>query len=110
MKFLQLILEAREKRERIGGASGEARDDLVIIKTTRLLGVVLDHTLAERHLAVGGKNHLIVFPHAQHRGAVHRFTISLYGHPIIIHREARKRSIRAKGCYLSGSKVMAASH
>jgi hypothetical protein len=41
---------------------------------------------------------------------VHRFTISLYGHPIIIHRAARKRSIRAKGCYLSGSKVMAASH
>ena len=35
--FLQFAFEAPEERERVGGAAGKARDDLVVVQAARLL-------------------------------------------------------------------------
>jgi hypothetical protein len=84
MELLQLIFKTREERQGVCGTSGEACDDLVVVKAPRLLGIVLDHAFAESHLAVGGEHHFVVFPHAQNRRTVHRFTFSLHRHQVII--------------------------
>ena len=58
--FLELPLEALEKGNGVGGGTGESRDDLVVVKTTRLAGGVLHHVIAHGHLAVGDEHDLVV--------------------------------------------------
>ena len=88
--FLQLVFEAAEKRERIGRAAREARENFVVVEAASFLRVVLDHALAHGHLAIGGEHHFIVLADAQHRCAAYPLSILLNWHPAIIPRRRKE--------------------
>ncbi len=56
--LLELGLEAREQRERIGGRSGEPGEDLVVVEPPDLPGALLDDRVAQRDLPVPGQYRL----------------------------------------------------
>ena len=68
--LLQLRLEAREQRERIGGRAGKPREDLVVVQAPDFLGALLDDRVAERHLAVARQHGAIAMPDGENRGGV----------------------------------------
>ena len=86
VKFLQLVFEAPEERERVGGAAGESRDNFVVVEAARLLALCLITPSPSGDLAIGGEDDFIVFADAQNRGAVHLFAFVRYWHPTIIPR------------------------
>ena len=55
---LQLGFQPLQQGEGVGGAAGEAGDDVAAAELAHLLGVGLDHGLAEADLAVAGHGHL----------------------------------------------------
>src|SRR5262249_43905677 len=52
VKLLQLLLKTGKQRERIGRATRETRDNLVVIKPADFARLLLHHTFAHRHLAI----------------------------------------------------------
>ena len=68
--FLELGLEALEQREGVGGAAGEAGEDLVVVQAAHLARVALHHDVAERHLAVAAHGDGAVAADAEDGGAV----------------------------------------
>ena len=54
--LLELRLEAREQRERVGGRAGEAGENPVVVEPPDLPRALLDDGLAEGHLAVAGQH------------------------------------------------------
>ena len=68
--LLQLGLEALEQREGVGGAAGEAGEDLAVVQAAHLAGVALHDGVAERDLAVAADRDTAVAPDAEDRGAV----------------------------------------
>jgi hypothetical protein len=63
--LLQLGLKAAEQRKRVGGGTGETREDLVVVQVTDLAGAVLNDPFAQRDLAIARHHHLAVPAHAQ---------------------------------------------
>src|ERR1700735_4286316 len=51
VELLQLIFEAREKRERVASAAGKSGDNFVVEEPTRLFRVVLHYSFAHGDLA-----------------------------------------------------------
>src|SRR5271166_3078837 len=57
MILLQLGLETRKQRERVGGGAGKPRQNFVLIKPPNLTGGVLDDAFPKRDLAVSSHHH-----------------------------------------------------
>src|SRR5205085_750041 len=68
--LLQLRLESREKRERIGGGAGKAGENPVVVQTADLARGLLHDGLAEGDLAVAGEDRPVLVPDRQNRRAV----------------------------------------
>src|SRR5437879_5594349 len=83
-KLLKLAFEAFKKGNRIGRGAGETGNHLVIVKPARLARGVLHHVIAHGYLAIGDEHDLVVFAHAQNRGAVHLCVSPADWHPYII--------------------------
>ena len=81
--LVELPLEALEQRERIGGRSGEAREDAVVVQATHLARGRLDDDAAERHLPVAAKRDRAVAAHRKYRGAVEGFHVVAGGRPAL---------------------------
>ena len=62
---LQLVLEAGEQREGVGGGASETRKDLVVIKPPDLTSGRFQHLGPQRDLAIPGQNYLAAAAHAQ---------------------------------------------
>ena len=65
--LLQLRLEASEQREGVGGGTGKAGEDLVLIQAANLAGRVLNDAFPEGDLAVSGHNHFSIPANAKNR-------------------------------------------
>ena len=60
--FLQLGFEAFDQREGIRRSAGEPREQAFVIKATDLTSTLLDHDIAECHLAIPAKSNLVASP------------------------------------------------
>src|SRR2546423_11937574 len=90
--LLELAFEALEKRNSIGGGTGEARDDPVIEEAASFARGVLHHVITHGDLAIGDEHNFAVLTYAQHGGAVHLRIFLVIRHPdIISHRESASR-------------------
>ena len=69
MRF-ELLLKPLEQGERIGRRARKAGDDASVAKPPHLLGVGLDHRIAEAHLAVAGDDRAPALLYAKDGGAV----------------------------------------
>ena len=69
VRRLQLRLEFGEKRERIGNGAGKPGDDRAVVQHADLARPVLEHDVADRHLAVSGHGDDAVAPDAEDRRA-----------------------------------------
>jgi hypothetical protein len=58
--LLQLRFEAAEKREGVGGGTGESSEDLVVVQAANFFGRMFDDGFAERDLSIAGQNHAAV--------------------------------------------------
>ena len=67
---LQLGLQPLQQGEGVGGAAGEAGEDVAAAELADLLRVGLDHGLAEADLAVAGHRDLVTLAHGKDGGAV----------------------------------------
>src|ERR1700732_5222034 len=63
--LLELGLETAKKREGIGGGTGKASENLVLIESADLLRRMLDDAFAKSHLAISGENNAVVAAHAK---------------------------------------------
>src|SRR5207237_3396199 len=64
----QVFFETFEQREGVGGAAGEADEDLPAPDAPDLAGIVLHHRIAQRHLPVAAQRHLTVATNGEDRG------------------------------------------
>ena len=60
MVLLELGFEAAEEGEGVGGGAGESGEDFVVVQAADFFGGVFDDGLAERDLAVAGKDYVAV--------------------------------------------------
>lgn len=64
--FFEFTFKVFKQGKGIGGASGEARDDLVVIEATHLAGIAFHDGIAKGHLAVGADDDLIIAAYGQY--------------------------------------------
>ena len=74
--LLELRLEAREQRERIGGRAGEAGQDAIVVEPADLPGALLDDGLPEGHLAVAGQHRPVAVADRENGRAVNHHEFS----------------------------------
>src|SRR6185437_1616740 len=84
MVFLQLVFEARKKRQSICRAAGESRENFIAVEPPRLFRAMFDHALAQRDLSIRSEHNLGILAHTQHRGAAYLRRFLAYLHPAII--------------------------
>ena len=56
--LLQLLFQQIKQGKGIGSRSGKTGDNLVVIESAHLAGLVFDHGLTKRHLAITGNDHI----------------------------------------------------
>ena len=66
--LFQLGLEAAEQRERVRRGAGKASQNFVLIEPANFARGMLDHAVAQGHLAVGSHHDTFPATHAEHRG------------------------------------------
>src|SRR5260221_11033163 len=71
--LVELLLEALEQREGVGGAAGEASKDAILVQAPHFLRAAFDDDLAERHLAVAAERDARASPYGKNGGAVELF-------------------------------------
>src|SRR5262249_52970274 len=76
--LLQLRLEAREQRERVGGGSGKAGENPIVVEAPDLLGGLLDDGLTEGDLAVAGHHRAVAMADGEDGCAVKRHRFGVY--------------------------------
>ena len=64
--LLELGLEAREQRERIGRRAGKPGENAVVVEPPDLPGALFDDGVAEGHLTVAGHHRLVAVANRQH--------------------------------------------
>src|SRR5215467_860721 len=73
-RFLQLAFKTFKQGDGIGGRTGKASQNFVVVQATSLARGVLHDVVAHGDLSISDKHHFVVLAHTQDRGAVHRRT------------------------------------
>ncbi len=94
--LLELAFQPLEQREGVGGGAGKAADYVALAQAPHLLGVALDDSLADRHLAVATDRHNAALADGQYGGAVPEFRLWLLHTRYPARRDVRAQSPQFK--------------
>src|ERR1700730_2670799 len=82
--FLELAFETFEQSDSVGGRSGEAGDDFIVVESARFASGMFHDVIAHSYLAIGDEHDFAVLTHAQNGGSVHQCVSLSMRHPNII--------------------------
>src|ERR1700688_782103 len=70
--FLEFAFEPFEQSDGVGGRTGKAGDDFIVVEPARFAGGMFHDVIAHGYLAICDEHYFALLTHAQNRGSVHQ--------------------------------------